>query len=147
MTRTYSPKEGEIDRRWFLVDADGLTVGRLSTVVARILTGKIKPTYVPHLDSGDFVVVVNAEKVKFTGTKEADKMYYRHSGKPGSLHEQTAAELRKKHPTEILKKSIKGMLPNGPMGRRQLSKLKLYAGGEHPHAAQAPTPLDIATVL
>ena len=146
MTRTYSPKEGEIDRRWFIVDADGHTVGRLSTVIARVLSGKTKPTFAPHLDTGDFVVVVNAEKVQFTGRKEDQKIYYRHSGRPGSLQERTAAELRVKHPTDILKKSIKGMLPKGPLGRKQLSKLKLYAGGEHPHAAQQPEVVDFGAM-
>ncbi len=144
MTRTYSPKAGEIERKWYLVDAENATLGRLSTSIARILTGKNKPTYATHVDTGDFVVVVNAEKVVLTGRKEELKIYYSHSGKPGSLKQITAGEMRQKHPTRLLEKAVRGMLPKNRLGRRQLSKLKVYAGGEHPHVAQAPQPLDLS---
>jgi large subunit ribosomal protein L13 len=143
MSKTYSPKAGEIDRGWFVVDATGLALGRLSTEVARVLTGKHKPQYAPHIDTGDFVIVVNAEHTVLSGHKETDKMYYRHSTHPGGLKQATAAEVRKKKPTMLVEKAVWGMLPKNKLGRRQLRKLKVYAGPEHPHAAQQPEPLAI----
>jgi large subunit ribosomal protein L13 len=143
MSKTYSPKAGEIERNWYVVDAAGLTLGRLSTEVARVLTGKNKPQYAPHIDTGDFVVVVNAERTVLTGNKETDKIYYRHSTKPGSLKQATAAEVRQKKPTMLIEKAVWGMLPKNKLGRAQLRKLKVYAGPEHPHVAQQPAPLTI----
>ncbi len=144
MNRTYSPKVGEVERRWYVVDAENAILGRLSTSIARVLTGKNKPTYAPHVDTGDFVIVLNAEKVVLTGRKEEQKIYYSHSGKPGSLKEITAAEMRKKHPKRLLEKAVRGMLPKNRLGRHQLRKLKIYVGGEHPHLAQNPQPLDLS---
>ena len=143
MNKTYSPKAGEIERDWYVVDATGMPLGRLSTEVARVLTGKHKPQYAPHVDTGDFVIVVNAERTVLTGNKERDKTYYRHSTHPGGLKQITAAELRKKRPTQLVEKAVWGMLPKNKLGRRQLRKLKVYAGPEHPHAAQQPEPLAI----
>lgn len=143
MIRTYSPKAGEIERRWFIVDAAGQTLGRISTEIARVLTGKNKPQYAPHIDTGDFVVVVNAEKTVLTGNKEQDKMYYRHSTHPGGLKEENAASLRARFPERLIEQSVKGMLPKNKMGRAQLKKLKVYAGSEHPHVAQQPEPLTL----
>lgn len=144
MTRTYSPKVGEVERRWFVVDAADIVLGRLSVVIARILTGKNKPCYAPHVDTGDFVIVLNAEKVRLTGRKEEQKTYYRHSGKPGSLKQETAGELRNRRPALIVERAVKGMLPKNRLGRAQFRKLKVYAGGEHPHAAQAPEAITVA---
>ena len=143
MSKTYSPKAGEIEREWFVVDATGMPLGRLSTEVARVLTGKHKPQYAPHVDTGDFVIVVNAERAVLTGNKETDKTYYRHSTHPGGLKQATAAEIRKKRPALLVEKAVWGMLPKNKLGRRQLRKLKVYAGPEHPHAAQQPAPLAI----
>lgn len=143
MSKTYSPKAGEIERNWYVVDAADMTLGRLSTEVARILIGKHKPQYAPHIDTGDFVVVVNAERTVLTGNKETDKVYYRHSTHPGGLKEATAAEVRQKRPTMLIEKAVWGMLPKNKLGRRQLRKLKVYAGPEHPHAAQQPAPMTI----
>ena len=144
MTRTYSPKVGEVERRWYVVDAADIVLGRLSTAVARILTGKNKPRYAHHVDTGDFVIVLNAEKVKLTGRKEDQKIYYRHSTKPGSLKQETAGELRNRRPAQLVERSVKGMLPKNRLGRAQLRKLKVYAGQEHPHAAQSPEPITVA---
>jgi large subunit ribosomal protein L13 len=138
MTRTYSPKVGEIERRWHVVDAADVPVGRLSTDVARLLSGKHKPQWAPHVDTGDFVIVVNAEKVILTGKKEDDKVYHRTSGRPGGLKSEKAGHLRQRRPTMIIEMAVKGMLPKGPLGRKQAKKLKVYAGPEHPHAAQQP---------
>jgi len=143
MTRTFSPKAGEIERSWYIVDASDVPVGRLSTVVARVLMGKNKPIFANHMDTGDFVIVVNADKVKLTGRKEEQKIYYRHSGQPGGLKEETAARLRARKPERIVEGAVRGMLPKGPLGRQQYRKLKVYAGGEHPHAAQQPVPLSV----
>jgi len=143
ISRTYSPKAGEVERRWYIVDAEGQTLGRLSTKNARVLTGKHKPRYAPHIDTGDFVVVVNAEKTVLTGNKEQDKMYYRHSTYPGGLKEENAARLRQRKPAMLIEKSVWGMLPKNKMGRAQLKKLKVYAGPDHPHAAQQPESLDL----
>jgi large subunit ribosomal protein L13 len=142
-SRTYCPKQGEIERRWYVVDAAGKTLGRLSTEVARVLTGKHKPTYVPHLDTGDFVIVVNAEQAVLTGNKEHDKIYYRQSGRPGGLKAETANELRQRRPERMIELAVWGMLPKNTLGRHQLKKLKVYAGPEHPHQAQQPAELQL----
>jgi large subunit ribosomal protein L13 len=139
--KTYSAKPKEIEQHWYLVDADGQTLGRLATRIADTLRGKRKPEYTPHIDTGDFVVVVNAEKISVTGKKREDKIYYRHSGYPGGLRERTFAEEIERRPTEVLRKAVKGMLPRNRLARRQLTKLKIYAGPEHPHEAQNPTPM------
>jgi large subunit ribosomal protein L13 len=141
--KTYSAKPGEIAREWYLVDAEGQTLGRLATRLAEVLRGKGKPQYTPHVDTGDFVVVVNAEKIAVTGNKLDDKMYYRHSGYPGGLKERPLREQLKRRPEEVLRKAVKGMLPRNRLGRQQLTKLKIYAGPEHPHDAQAPKPLEV----
>jgi large subunit ribosomal protein L13 len=139
--KTYSAKPKEIEQRWFLVDAEGQTLGRLATRIADTLRGKRKPEYTPHIDTGDFVVVVNAEKIAVTGAKRQDKIYYRHSGYPGGLRERTLGEELERRPTEVLRKAVKGMLPRNRLARRQLTKLKIYAGPDHPHGAQNPSPL------
>jgi large subunit ribosomal protein L13 len=139
--KTYSAKPKEIEQHWYLVDAEGQTLGRLATRIADTLRGKRKPEYTPHIDTGDFVVVVNAEKIAVTGKKREDKIYYRHSGYPGGLRERTLAEELDRRPTEVLRKAVKGMLPRNRLARRQLTKLKIYAGPEHPHEAQNPTPM------
>ncbi|HUP42588.1 MAG TPA: 50S ribosomal protein L13 [Thermoanaerobaculia bacterium] len=141
---TYSPKRAEIERAWHVVDADGQTLGRLSSQIARLLIGKHKATWAPHLDTGDFVIVVNAEKVVLTGNKEQDKVYYRSTTRPGSLKSETAAERRRKHPERLVEAAVWGMLPKNSLGRRLYTKLKVYAGPEHPHAAQQPRPFEVA---
>mgnify|MGYP003573895759 CR=1 FL=1 len=140
---TYVPKQAEILRNWWVVDADGKTLGRLATVVASTLRGKHKPSFTPFLDTGDHVVVVNAEKIVLTGTKRKDKMYRRHSGYPGGLKETNAEELRGKFPERLVEAAVKGMLPKGPLGRKMIKKLKVYAGPEHPHQAQRPESMPI----
>jgi large subunit ribosomal protein L13 len=144
MNRTYSPKLAEIEHRWWVVDAAGVPLGRMATVVATLLTGKHKPTYAPHIDTGDFVIVLNAEKAVLTGRKEEEKVYYRHSGYPGGLKKETAGHLRRRRPTQLVERAVWGMLPKNKLGRQQLRKLKVYAGGEHKHQAQQPTPYDLA---
>ena len=139
--KTYSAKPGEITREWYLVDADGLTLGRLATLIADTLRGKLKPQYTPHVDTGDFVIVVNAEKIHVTGNKLDQKRYYRHSGYPGGLRERTLAEQLARRPEDVIRKAVKGMLPKNKLAAAQLRKLKVYAGPEHPHAAQNPAPL------
>ena len=141
--RTYSPKPSEIVRSWHLVDADGLVLGRLATEVARVLRGKHRPIFAPHVDTGDHVVVVNAAKVVLTSGKAAEKLAYRHSGYPGSLKSTSYAELLSTRPEEVVRRAVRGMLPKGRLGRRMLSKLKVYGGPAHPHAAQSPKPLDL----
>jgi large subunit ribosomal protein L13 len=141
---TYSPKASEIDRNWVIIDADGLVLGRLATEVANRLRGKHKPTYTPHLDVGDHVVIINADKVVLTSGKAEKKMVYRHSGYPGGLKEQTFADLMAKKPEEAVRSAIRGMLPKTRLGRAQLKKLKVYAGPNHPHAAQQPEALELA---
>ena len=141
--KTYNAKPGEIAREWYLVDAEGKTLGRLATRLADLLRGKGKPQYTPHVDTGDFVVVVNAEKIAVTGNKLDDKMYYRHSGYPGGLKERPLREQLARRPEEVLRKAVKGMLPRNRLGRQQLTKLKIYAGPEHPHDAQAPKPYEV----
>jgi large subunit ribosomal protein L13 len=140
--KTYNAKPGEIARDWYLVDADGQTLGRLATRLADLLRGKGKPQYTPHVDTGDFVVVVNAEKIAVTGNKLETKMYYRHSGYPGGLRQRPLREQLARRPEEVLRKAVKGMLPRNRLGRQQLTKLKIYAGPEHPHDAQTPKPLE-----
>jgi large subunit ribosomal protein L13 len=136
--RTYVPKEGEISREWVVMDAADQILGRLATEVASILRGKNKPDFTPHLDTGDFVVIVNAERVRLTGAKLDDKVYYRHSGRPGSLKSETARERLDKHPERVIQAAVWGMLPKNRLGRKLLRKLKVYAGPEHPHEAQQP---------
>ena len=139
--KTWNAKAEDVERRWYLVDAEGQTLGRLATRIADTLRGKRKPQYTPHVDSGDFVVVVNAEKIAVTGTKLDDKLYYRHSGYPGGLRQRTLREQLERRPTEVIRKAVKGMLPRNKLASRQITKLKVYAGPEHPHAAQNPEPL------
>jgi large subunit ribosomal protein L13 len=140
--KTWNAKPG-VERRWYVVDADGQTLGRLATQIADTLRGKRKPEYTPHVDTGDFVVVVNAEKIAVTGTKLDDKRYYRHSGYPGGLRSRTLREQLERRPTEVIRKAVKGMLPRNRLGRAQLRKLRVYAGPEHPHVAQAPEPMEV----
>ena len=140
--KTYNAKPGEIERRWYVVDAEGKTLGRLATQIADKLRGKGKPQYTPHVDTGDFVVVVNADKIHVTGKKLDEKMVYRHSGYPGGLKARPLREELERRPAEVLRKAVKGMLPKNRLARKQLLKLKIYAGPEHPHEAQAPAPLE-----
>jgi large subunit ribosomal protein L13 len=139
--KTYTAKPGEIERQWYVVDAEAKTLGRLATQIADVLRGKGKPAYTPHVDTGDFVIVVNAEKVHVTGQKLDQKIYYRHSGYPGGLRERTLREQLERRPEEVLRKAVKGMLPKNKLASAQLRKLKIYAGPDHPHAAQNPEPL------
>ena len=141
--KTFHLKANDVDKKWHLIDADGLTVGRLATELANILRGKNKPTFTPHIDSGDYVVVINAEKVKVTGNKESDKMYWRHSGYPGGLTEYNFASLREKHPDRLISKAVKGMLPSNKLGSKLLGHLKVYRGADHPHIAQNPQKLEL----
>ena len=141
---TYSPKASEIQRDWYVVDAEGMVLGRLATEVARLLRGKHKPTFAPHLDTGDHVIIINADKVVLTSGKADKKMVYRHSGFPGGLKEQTYADLLGKKPAEAVRGTIRGMMPHTRLGAAQLKKLKVYAGPNHPHAAQQPQPLELA---
>jgi large subunit ribosomal protein L13 len=141
--KTWNAKPGEIDRRWYVVDAEGKTLGRLATQIADTLRGKNKPQYTPHVDTGDFVIVVNAEKIAVTGKKLDQKRYYRHSGYPGGLRSRTLREQLDRQPAEVLRKAVKGMLPRNRLSRAQITKLKIYAGPEHPHAAQAPEQLPL----
>lgn len=141
--RTFSPRAGDIKRDWFIVDADGMTLGRIATVIASTLRGKTKPTYAPHMDMGDFVIVINAEKIKVTGNKETQKFYYRHSGYPGGLRKDALRDVRQRFPDRIITFAVRGMLPRTTLGERQLSKLKVYAGPDHPHVAQQPKPLPV----
>jgi large subunit ribosomal protein L13 len=141
--KTYNAKPGEVERRWYVVDAEGQTLGRLATRIADALRGKSKAQYTPHVDTGDFVVVVNAEKVLVTGNKLDQKRYYRHSGYPGGLRSRTLREQLERRPTEVIRKAVKGMLPKNRLAAQQLNKLKVYAGPDHPHEAQAPQPLEV----
>lgn len=145
--RTYSPKLAEIEHRWYVLDAAGIPLGRLSSLAAKLLMGKHKPTYATHLDTGDFVIVINAEKAVLTGRKEEQKVYYHHTGYPGGMKSETAAHLRKRRPTKMVEEAVWGMLPKGPLGRKMIRKLKVYAGPEHPHQAQQPEALDVAAAL
>ncbi len=141
--RTYTPTPADIDRAWYVVDADGLVLGRLASEVARVLRGKHRPGFAPHLDTGDHVVVVNAAKVVMTSDKAADKLAYRHSGYPGGLRSRSYAQLLEENPTEVVRRAVRGMLPKNTLGRQQLAKLKIYAGPDHPHEAQRPEPLEL----
>src|SRR5689334_1502491 len=141
--KTYTAKPGEIERSWYVVDAESKTLGRLATQIADVLRGKGKPAYTAHVDTGDFVIVVNAGKIHVTGQKLDQKMYYRHSGYPGGLRSRTLREQLDRQPTEVLRKAVRGMLPRNRLSRAQLNKLKIYAGPEHPHEAQAPKPLPL----
>ena len=138
--KTYSAKPGEIERHWYLVDAEAKTLGRLATQIADVLRGKGKVAYTPHVDTGDFVIVVNARKVHVTGQKLDQKLYYKHSGYPGGLHSRTLREQLERRPEEVLRKAVRGMLPKNRLASAQLRKLKIYAGPDHPHAAQNPEP-------
>ncbi len=140
---TYTPKASEIQRAWYVIDAEDLVLGRLSTEAARILRGKHKPVFAPHMDMGDHVIVVNADKVVLTSNKAETKIIYRHSGYPGGLKEQTFADMHRKKPADAVRRSIRGMLPKNRLGRQMLKKLKVYAGPTHPHSAQAPQTLDL----
>jgi large subunit ribosomal protein L13 len=141
--RTYVATPSDRERNWYVVDADGQTLGRLATQIADALRGKRKPAYTPHIDTGDFVIVVNAERIRVTGNKRADKLYRRHSGYPGGLRERTLDEMLARRPEEVIRLAVRGMMPRNRLARKQLTKLKVYAGPEHPHAAQQPEPLQL----
>jgi large subunit ribosomal protein L13 len=143
---TYSPKPGDVTRAWHVIDAEDVVLGRLATEVATLLRGKHKPTYAPHVDTGDFVIIVNAEKVALTGHKREQKFAYRHSGYPGGLRKRSFGELLDSRPERLLEKVVKGMLPKNKLGRAQGKKLKVYAGPEHPHSAQQPQPHEITKI-
>jgi large subunit ribosomal protein L13 len=143
--KTYVAKPTDRQRDWYVVDAEGKTLGRLATQIADALRGKRKPEYTPHCDTGDFVVVVNAEKIAVTGNKRAAKLYWRHSGYPGGIRSRTLGEMIERRPEEVIRKAVHGMLPRNRLARQQLRKLKVYAGPEHPHAAQQPKPMEIQT--
>ena len=136
--KTYSAKPLEVERKWYLIDAEGQILGRLATTIADILRGKNKPEFTPNVDTGDFVIVINADKIQVTGKKETDKKYYHHTGYPGGLKVRSFRELMEKDPRKALEKAVKGMLPHTTLGRQQFNKLNVYAGSEHPHAAQKP---------
>jgi len=144
--RTYTPKPGEVERRWHVIDASDVVLGRLASQAAILLRGKHKPTFAPHVDTGDFVVIVNAGKVALTGAKREQKKAYRHSGSPGGLRAVSYVELLERNPERAVEKAVRGMLPKNTLGRAQLRKLKVYAGPEHPHAAQRPKPYQISQV-
>lgn len=141
--KTFSAKTHEVKRDWFVVDADNKVLGRLASEIARRLRGKHKPEFTPHVDTGDYIVVVNASKIRVTGNKELDKKYFRHSGFPGGIYETTFGKMQERFPGRALEKAVKGMLPKGPLGYAMIKKMKIYAGAEHPHEAQQPQPLDI----
>jgi large subunit ribosomal protein L13 len=143
LQKTYSPKAGEITRNWFVVDAEGIPLGRLASRLAQVLRGKHKATYVSHLDMGDYVVVINSEKVAVTSGKSQSKIYYRHSGYPGGLKEESFDRLVQRRPEQIIERAVRGMLPKNSLGRQTLRKLKVHAGDDHPHHAQSPQPLDL----
>ena len=144
--RTYTPKPGDVERTWHIIDANDVVLGRLATHVATLLRGKHKATFAPHVDGGDFVIVINADKIALTGNKRETKLAYRHSGYPGGLRATTYAELLEKHPERAIEKAVRGMLPKSSLARAQLTKLKVYVGSEHPHAAQQPKPFVITQV-
>ena len=141
--KTYVATPADRERNWFVVDASGKTLGRLATQIADALRGKRKPQYTPHVDVGDFVIVVNSEKVAVTGNKQADKRYYRHSGYPGGLRSRSLQEMLDRQPEEVIRKAVRGMMPRNRLGRKQLTKLKVYAGPDHPHAAQQPRAMEV----
>jgi large subunit ribosomal protein L13 len=146
VTRTFTPKPADVKREWVVIDATDVVLGRLASHAATLLRGKHKPTFAPHMDMGDFVIIINADKVALTGTKLATKLAYRHSGYPGGLSSMSYAEMLEKHPTRAVEKAVRGMLPKNSIGRAQLTKLKVYAGPEHPHAAQQPKPYTLSQV-
>ena len=143
MRTTYMAKASDVERKWYVVDAEGQTLGRLASQIASILRGKHKPTYTPHVDTGDHVIIINASKIELTGKKLTDKIYYRHSMHPGGLKTRTALEMRTNYPEKMLEQAIKGMLPKGSLGRQMGKKLNVYAGAEHPHQAQKPEVLEL----
>lgn len=136
--KTYSAKPLEVERKWWIIDAEGKTLGRLASLVANLLRGKHKPQYTPHIDTGDFVVVINADKIKVSGKKQSDKLYRHHTGYPGGLKTLTFEQMMEKHPTRAIEKAVWGMIPHNRLGRQLITKLKVYAGSEHPHEAQKP---------
>lgn len=144
--RTYTPKPGDVERNWYVIDATDVVLGRLASHVATLLRGKHKATFAPHVDGGDFVIVINAEKVALTGNKRETKLAYRHSGYPGGLRATRYVDLLEKHPERAIEKAVRGMLPHTTLGRGQLTKLKVYRGAEHPHAAQQPKPFELTQV-
>jgi len=144
--RTYSPKPGDIQRHWHVIDAQDVVLGRLASQAATLLRGKHKPIYAPHVDTGDFVIVINADKVHLSGNKKTQKLAYRHSGYPGGLRSMRYEELMAKSPAKVVEKAVRGMLPKNTLGRKMLTKLKVYAGDQHPHAAQQPVPYEIRQV-
>jgi large subunit ribosomal protein L13 len=141
--RTYFPKEGDIQPRWYVIDAEGEVLGRLSTMIANIISGKAKPTYTPFLDTGDHVIVINAEKVVLSGRKESEKLYRHHSGYPGGLKSRAARFVRVEKPERMIEEAVWGMLPKNKLGRKMLKKLKVYRGTQHPHVAQQPQPIEV----
>lgn len=143
MKRTYVTKPEDIERSWYVVDASGQTLGRLASEVAQVIRGKHKPIYSPSIDVGDYVIVVNAEKIHVTGQKLDQKMYYRHSGYPGGIKEMTLGRMLEEHPTRVIELAVKGMLPKNKLGRKMIKKLKVYAGSEHPHQAQQPEAMEL----
>lgn len=144
--RTYSPKAGEITRTWHVIDATDVVLGRLASNVAKLLRGKHKTIFAPHVDTGDFVIIINADKVVLTGAKKQQKMDYRHSGFPGGLRATSYADLLESNPRRVVEKAVKGMLPHNKLGRQQITKLKVYTGSEHPHSAQSPVPYELSQV-
>jgi len=143
LQKTFTPTPTDIDRKWYVVDAEGIPLGRLASEIAQILRGKHKPTFAPHMDMGDYVIVVNADKVAVTGNKETQKVYYRHSGYPGGLRSDTLEKMRIDHPDRLVTNAVRGMIPKNRLGRQTLTKLKVYAGPDHPHRAQEPQPLTL----
>jgi len=143
LQKTFTPTPADIERTWYVVDAEDVPLGRLASEVAQILRGKHKPTFAPHMDMGDYVIVINADKVAVSGNKESDKVYYRHSGYPGGLRSETLAELRNDHPARLVQNAVRGMIPKNRLGRQVLTKLKVYAGPDHPHSAQKPQTLTL----
>lgn len=141
--KSYLAKNEEVERKWYVVDATGMSLGRLAAQVAKVLQGKHKPTYTPHVDTGDYVIVINAEKIVLTGKKWTQKKYYRHTGYPGGIKEQTAKEILEKYPERLIEKAVKGMLPKTTLGRHMFKKLKVYSGSNHPHEAQKPEKLEL----
>ena len=146
MNRTYVPAVGAVDKNWYVIDASGQRLGRLATQVASLLRGKNKPVYSPHMDTGDFVIIINADKVDVTGRKKSQKLYRRHSGRPGGMKTETFEKLQSRIPERIVEQAVKGMLPKNSLGRQLFTKLKVYRGSEHPHQAQQPQILDIQTI-
>jgi large subunit ribosomal protein L13 len=144
--RTYSPKAGEITRTWHVIDATDVVLGRLASNVAKLLRGKHKTIFAPHVDTGDFVIIINADKVVLTGDKKKQKMDYRHSGFPGGLRATSYSDLLESNPRRVVEKAVKGMLPHNKLGRQQITKLKVYSGSDHPHAAQSPVPYELSQV-